>query len=314
MSNTKAAKATTLNIDLTDPLFINLGRRKYTEKYTKIPLKAYPEEVLKVFEALYRLVKLELTDETTSISVLASAEGFPQRLIGPKVFQVGGKLGVKIDKEFYAFDKNIVEDEIKYSLNGKSVTLQAEGKNPLFKVTLGSGLAIKLPVYMNINETAAEGESAYYGFKDLEESLSIFDNEEYIVKQVGAPSAGGSTVFTALKHLPIGSYTVISAKNAAGKFGPVLNLIIKPQEEIEVVSQIKNPATEKWENQTQKVSPDICLKIQGNTALKNSLMGAELSESDKVLLIVSGQSENKEGKTIVQAAFDYSESPLKFEF
>lgn len=311
MSKTKAI---TLNINLSDALFSNLGRRKYNEKYTKVPTKAYPEEVSLVFEALYNLVGISLNDETSSLTVLSSAEGYPQRLIGPKVFQVNGQLGVKIDKDFYAFDKAAVEDEIKYSLNGKSVTLQAEGKNPLFKVVLGNGLAIKLPVYMNLNEQAAEGDSAYYGFKDLEEALSILDNEEVIKVQVGSPSSGGGTTFTALKYLPIGTYEVLSAKNSAGKFGASLNIVLKTLESCSLSAQVKNPSTEKWEVLETEVVAGSALKIQGNTALKNSLMGSELTEEDKVLLVVTGQTKNNEGKIVVQAAFDYSASRLKFEF
>ena len=88
-------KAVTLSLNLNDANFSGLGRRKYSEKYTSIPVSAYPEAVGQVFNALYKLLGLELTNENSPLSVLASPEGFPQRLIGPKVFQVDGVLGVK---------------------------------------------------------------------------------------------------------------------------------------------------------------------------------------------------------------------------
>ena len=87
-------KAITLSLNLNDANFSGLGRRKYSEKYTAIPVSAYPESVSQVFTALYKLLGLELTNENSPLSVLASPEGFPQRLIGPKVFQVDGILGV----------------------------------------------------------------------------------------------------------------------------------------------------------------------------------------------------------------------------
>ncbi len=307
-------RAVTLSLSLSDSNFSGLGRRKYNDKYTKIPVAAYPEDVKLVFETLYKLVGVELTDETASISVLASDEGFPQRLIGPKVFQVNGSLGLKIDSEFYAFTQTVTEDEIKYSLAGKALTLQSEGKQPVFKLTLGSGLAIKLPIYINKNESANEGENPYYTFADLEETLSIADNAELIKAQVGSPNSGGKTTFTALKSIPEGEYKVLSAKNESGKYGAVLAMQISPLVTSEISAQEKNPSTEKWELNQVQVEPGTVLKIQGNTALKNSLMGAELSEEDNVKLVVVSKSKNKDGNVVVSAFFDYSDSRLKFEF
>jgi hypothetical protein len=311
---TSSKKAVTLSLNLSDPNFIGLGRRKYTEKYTVVPVKAYPEEVKTAFNILYQLVGLELTDETACISVLASEEGFPQRLIGPKVFQVEGILNLKIGSELYPFTKTQTEDEVKYTLNGKALALQAEGKQPVFKLTLGSGYAIKLPIYINKNELAAEGENPYYTFADLEETLAIYENEALIKTQVGSPSTGGKTLFSALKYLPELSYNVLSAKNESGKYGAVLAMQVSPTESCIITVQDRNPQTEKWELAETSVEPGTVIKIQGNTALKNSLMGSELTVDDNVILKVTSKSENKEGNTVVSAFFDYSNSRLKFEF
>lgn len=308
------SKAITLSLTLNDLNFTGLGRRKYSEKYTVVPVKAYPEAVSQVFEALYKLLKLELTDETASLSVLASPEGFPQRLIGPKVFQVDGVLGLKVDKAFFPFDRKATEDETVYTINGKKVLLQADGKNPIFKLALANGLAIKFPVYCNYSEELNDGTGGYYSFTDLEEALELADNAEAICKIVGSPSSGGSTTFTALRHLPVGNYNVISAKNAVGKYGPSLEVLLNSDEELELCTQQKNPSTEKWEDTIVKVPTGSVLKVQGNTSLKNSLMGSELTEADKVILEVIGQSKNKEGKVVVDVFFNYENSSLKFEF
>ena len=307
-------KAITLSLNHNDPNFTGLGRRKYTEKYTAVPVAAYPEAVSQVFNALYKLLNLELTDETASISVLASPEGFPQRLIGPKVFQVDGVLALKVDKTIYPFEKRVTEDETVYTLNGKKVLLQAEGKNPVFKLALANGVAIKFPVYCNYSEELNDGAGGYYSFTDLEEALELADSAEAITKIVGSPSSGGSTTFTALRHLPVGNYSVISAKNTVGKYGPSLEVLLNSDSELELCAQQKNPSTEKWEDAIVKVPAGSVLKVQGNTGLKNSLMGSELTEADKVTLEVIGQSKNKEGKIVVDAFFNYENSPLKFEF
>ena len=303
-----------LSLSLTDPNFSGLGRRKYTDKYTLVPVSAYPEDVKAVFQALYKVIGVELTDETASLSVYASPEGFPQRLVGPKVFQMEGKLGVKVKDTFYFFDKEVKEDEVVYTLKGKKLTLQADGKNPLFKLILGQGIALKLPIYMNANEKAAEGEPAYFGFADLESALASYYNEEQIALQVGSPSSGGSISFTALKFLPIGTYNVESAKNATGKFGATLNIVLSTLVEIGITVQEKDPVTEKWGLVQVTLPAESKLKIQGNTALKNSLMGAELTAKDKVQMVITGQENDKEGKIIVKAFFDFDNSPLKFEF
>jgi len=307
-------KTITLSLNLNDPNFSGLGRRKYSEKYNNVPVAAYPEDVKAVFTALYKLLKLELNDETSSLSVLASAEGFPQRLIGPKVFQVEGILGLKVGANFFPFSKEAIEDEIKYTLNGKTVTLQADGKNPLFRLTLGGGLSIKLPVYCNINAELPADTVGYYGFAELEEALLRIDNAEVITKIVGSPNAGGNTVFTALRNLPPQVYNVVSAKNSTGKYGATLDILLTADNELEVTAQQKNPATEKWEDVVVKVAPGTQLKVQGNTGLKNSLMGAELTTEDTVRLAVVSQEKNKEGKIVVNAFFDYENSRLKFEY
>jgi hypothetical protein len=307
-------KTITLSLNLNDPNFSGLGRRKYSEKYNNVPVAAYPEDVKAVFTALYKLLKLELNDETSSLSVLASAEGFPQRLIGPKVFQVEGTLGLKVGASFFPFSKEATEDEIKYTLNGKTVALQADGKNPLFRLTLGGGLSIKLPVYCNINAELPADTVGYYGFAELEEALLRIDNAEVITKIVGSPNAGGNTVFTALRNLPPQVYNVVSAKNSTGKYGATLDILLTADNELEVTAQQKNPATEKWEDVVVKVAPGTQLKVQGNTGLKNSLMGAELTTEDTVRLAVVSQEKNKEGKIVVNAFFDYENSRLKFEY
>jgi hypothetical protein len=307
-------KAITLSLNLNDANFSGLGRRKYTEKYTPVPVKAYPEPVTQIFTALYVLLGLELNDETASLSILASPEGFPQRLIGPKVFQIEGKLGLKVDKAFFEFEQKAGEDEIEYSLKGKKLSLQAEGKNPVFKLALGSGLAIKFPIYCNYAEDLNDGTGGYYTFTELEEALAIVDNTEVIKKIVGSPSAGGKTLFTALKYLPVGSYKVLTAKNSVGKYGATLEIIVCPEQKIEVNIQQKNPATEKWEIVLTEVEIGANLKVQGNTALKNSLMGAELVEDDNVYLDVTGQTKGEDGKIQVASFFNYEQSKLKFEF
>lgn len=311
---TSSNKATTLSLNLNDPNFTGLGRRKYTEKYTVVPVSAYPEPVSQVITALYKLLKLELTNDTAPISVLASPEGFPQRLIGPKVFQIDGVLALKVDKNIFPFEKQVTEDETIYTLNGKKILLQADGKNPVFKLALANGLAIKFPVYCNYSEELNDGAGGYYSFTDLEKALDIAENADVISKIVGSPSSGGSTTFTALRHLPSGSYSVISAKNAVGKYGPSLELLLTADSDLEICTQQKNPATEKWEDATTLVAAGTTLKVQGNTNLKNSLMGSELTESDKVALEVIGQSKNKEGKIVVDVFFNYENSPLKFNF
>lgn len=308
------SKAITINLNLSDANFSGLGRRKYQEKYTVIPTSAYPEPVTQVFNALYKLLGLELNDETASLSVLSSPEGFPQRLIGPKVFQVGGVLGLKVNKAFYLFEQKAAEDEIEYSLNGKKLSLQSENKSPVFKLALGSGLAIKFPIYCNYSEELNDGAGGYYTFAELEEALAVVDNSEAIKKIVGSPSAGSKTSFTALKHLPLGSYKVLSTKNSVGKYGPTLEIIISPEQAIELKTQQKNPATEKWELISSEVEAGTNLKIQGNTALKNSLMGTELVEEDNVYLDVTGQSMGEDSKILVSCFFNYENSRLKFEF
>jgi hypothetical protein len=72
---------TTLSIELSNELFAGLGRRKYSTKYVCVPVRAYGPEVLEVMTAFYKLVNLELTDETASIGVIASEQGFPQRVV-----------------------------------------------------------------------------------------------------------------------------------------------------------------------------------------------------------------------------------------
>jgi hypothetical protein len=309
-------KTITLSLNLNDPNFSGLGRRKYNDKYNNIPVNAYPEDVKTVFTALYKLLKLDLTDETASLSVLASPEGFPQRLIGPKVFQTDGVLGLKVGPTFFPFTQEVTEDEIKYTLNGKNIALQADGKNPLFRLTLGGGLSIKLPVYCNINTELPADTVGYYGFAELEEALLVVDNVATISKIVGSPNAGGGskTVFTALRNLPTQNYSVVSAKNSTGKYGATLDILLVADNELELIAQQKNPATEKWENVLVKVEPGTQIKVQGNTGLKNSLLGAELVADDKVALAVVGQEKNKEGKIVVNAFFDYENSRLKFEF
>jgi hypothetical protein len=307
-------KALTLSLNLNDPNFTGLGRRKYTEKYTVIPVSAYPEPVTQAMTALYKLLKLDLTDETACLSILASPEGYPQRLIGPKVFQVDGVLGLKVDKVFYPFEQQVTEDEVVYTLASKKVAIQADGKNPVFKLVLAAGVAIKFPVYCNYADELNEGQGGYYSFAELEEALAVTDNKEAIAKIVGSPSAGGKTMFTALRYLPAQKYKVISAKNGAGKYGPTLEIIISADTDLEISTQQKNPETEKWDQVLTQVPAETVLKIQGNTSLKNSLMGAELTEADTVYLEVVSQSKNKEGKIVVDAFFDYEQSPLKFTF
>lgn len=307
-------KAVSLSLTLSDSNFTGLGRRKYTEKYTAVPVSAYPEDVKAVFTSLYNLLGIELTDETASLSVLASEEGFPQRLIGPKVFQVDGVLNLKVGSELYPFTQEVTEDEVKYNLNGKSLTLQSEGKQPIFKLTLGGGYSVKLPIYINKKEVVVEGEDAYYGFKDLEEILAIVENKVLIAEVIGGPSSGSKILFSALKGLEPGQYKVLSAKNESGKYGAVLAMQITPIETTVMTVQEKNPATEKWENVEVTVEPGTVAKIQGNTSLKNALMGAELTTEDDVILTVVSKAPNKDGNIVVTAFFDYSDSRLKFEF
>lgn len=309
-------KAISLSLSLNDQNFAGLGRRKYTEKYTQIPVSAYPEQVVSVFTALYKLIDQELNNETASLSVLASAEGYPQRLIGPKVFQVDGELGVKIGSTFHKFTKEVSDDEIKYTLNGKVATLQSEDKTPLFKLAVGGGMSIKLPIYCNYGEDLNDGAGGYYDFKALEEAFSVLDNAELVKKMIGAPSSGGgNTVFTSLRNLPAGVYNVSSTKNGAGKYGPTLEILVTSDQTLEILTQQKNPATEKWEEIASVVEPNTVIKIQGNTSLRNSLMGSELTKADNVTLHIVSQEKNKEGKIVVSAFFDYENSPtLKFEF
>jgi hypothetical protein len=302
-------KAISLSLSLTDNNFIELGRRKYSEKYTVIPVRAYSEDVKEVIESLYNLVGLELEDENSCLSILASEEGFPQRLIGPKVFQVNGVLNLKIANGLYPISQVQSEDEIKYQLNGKNLVLQAEGKQPVFKLVLKSGVSIKFPVYINKNE-----QGDYYGVDALDSALNQSDNAELLSQIIGSPSSGTRMALSALKHLPVGTYSVISAKNEIGKYGPALNLVVSSDTELTIAVQERNSTTERWETVESLVPANSPIKVQGNTALKNSLMGSDLTQEDSVKLCVIDQTENKEGKTIVNACFDYSESRLKFEF
>lgn len=89
---------------------------------------------------------------------------------------------------------------------------------------------------------------------------------------------------------------------------------ITPIETTVMTVQEKNPATEKWENVEVTVEPGTVAKIQGNTSLKNALMGAELTTEDDVILTVVSKAPNKDGNIVVTAFFDYSDSRLKFEF
>jgi hypothetical protein len=91
-------------------------------------------------------------------------------------------------------------------------------------------------------------------------------------------------------------------------------VLLTSDSELEICTQQKNPATEKWEDVTVTVPASSVLKVQGNTNLKKSLMGSELTEADKVTLEVIGQAKNKDGKVVVDAFFNYENSPLKFEF
>jgi hypothetical protein len=260
--------------------------------------------------AFYKLVGLELTDETASIGVISSEQGFPQRVVGPKVYQKDGVLGVKIGSELYSFKTEITEDgEARLTLNGKAATLLAEGKNPIFKLAVGSGNFIKLPVYINYNEDT----QSYYEFKDLEVALT---DSSAIAKIVGEPrvkgeSTGGVT-FSDLKSMPTGRYQIVSAKNASGKYGPTLDILLKTSEEITIPTYTKGENG--WGLAESVVPAGSVVKVGGNTALKTSLMGTELKEADNVYLDVTGSRLNKEGKTIVLCDLDYSDSSLKFEF
>jgi hypothetical protein len=260
--------------------------------------------------SFYKLVGLELTDETASIGVISSEQGFPQRVVGPKVYQKDGVLGVKIGSELYSFSTEITEDgEAKLSLNGKAVTLLAEGKNPIFKLAVGNGNFIKLPVYVNFNEET----QSYSEFKDLEAALT---DPSAIAKVVGEPrvkgeSTGGVT-FSDLKSIPVGRYQIVSAKNSTGKYGPTLDILLRTSTEVSIPVYTKGDSG--WGLTESLVPAGSVVKVGGNTALKTSLMGTELTEADNVYLDVTGARLNKEGKTIVLCDLDYSDSPLKFEF
>jgi hypothetical protein len=261
--------------------------------------------------SLYKVVGLELTEENASIAVIASEQGFPQKVVGPKVYQREGTLGIKIGEELYPFQTETTEDgEVKLTLNGKATTLIPEGKNPVLKIAVGSGNFVKLPIYMNFSEES----QTYYEFSDLESALG---SPEAIAIIVGTPREKGSGVgraFSDLKLLPIGTYRVIYAKNVQAKYGPSLDMLVSYESDLEIEVYNKNPETEKWELGLGTVAAGTPIKISGNTALRASLMGTELLESNNVLLEIVGHRTNKEGKIIVDASFDYSVSNLKFDF
>ena len=81
-----------------------------------------------------------------------------------------------------------------------------------------------------------------------------------------------------------------------------------------IATQQKDPVSEKWLSADTEVLAGSQLKVQGNTSLRSSLMGTELVAADKVTLELVSKSLNKDGNTVVICAFDYSNSPLKFEF
>lgn len=142
----------------------------------------------------------------------------------------------------------------------------------------------------------------------------MLQNKVLIAEVIGGPSSGSKILFSALKGLEPGQYKVLSAKNESGKYGAVLAMQITPIETTVMTVQEKNPATEKWENVEVTVEPGTVAKIQGNTSLKNALMGAELTTEDDVILTVVSKAPNKDGNIVVTAFFDYSDSRLKFEF
>jgi hypothetical protein len=297
----------TLDINLSNDLFSPLGRRKYTTKYTTVPVTAYPEAVKEVMENFYKLLNLELTDSTASIAVVSSEQGFPQAVSGPKVYQVDGVLSVKVGPGLYPFTTEVIEDEQVLKLFGKKATLLSDGEKPVIRVTLNANQAIKLPVFVKYNEDS----QSYYNFSDVESALGNETAISNVVGEVKSNTEGG-LIFSDLKRLPVERYLVHSAKMAVGKYGDVLAMVLSSKEDLTFETYTSNDNV--WTLTETLVPAGSKIKVNGNTALKRSLMGTTLVLEDNVYLDITGSRLTKEDKLIVEASFDYEDSRLKFEF
>lgn len=311
-----------LRFSLEVPMFSGLNRAKYAEKYTKIPLKAYPAEALALMQSLYDILKIVLTDESNSLTVIASEAGYAQRLVGPRVYKDGDSLNpeeepgskardsknlyIKVGQEKVYIDQDMTEDGLPvYKVNGKTCSIVPIGDNPALQVPLGSGRLAQIPFF-----TLRKEDDSNATFDDFVQRTAYGD-----YSLIGTASAGGSKdpmYFSALKYLPVGRYLVAkTAVKEGGTYGPKVKITLLMEAEAKISTSQK--VEDLWMQVETDVPVGAKVVVDANTGLTKALMGTMLEPENKVYLDVVSK-EERDGKMFVDAAFDFSESPLRFSY
>lgn len=297
-------------ISLENPLFAGLGRRKYSEKYTPVPLTVYPEEATNAFTVLYELLGATLSEENSPLVVVSAETGYPQRLIGPRVFRIPADvsstaketLAIVIGRENFPIDLKVDDDGlITFKVGKKNATLEAIGKSPFLKLPLGNKNFLMIPFFV----ASSEDDQAQRTYEEFQTALVAED-----LSVVGVQKVGGANYFSALKNLLPGRYKVkYSTFKDGGSYGmkavfklEVPDFLINEP----VLCSVKSPEG-LWSQEPVIMQEGYSLSVDSNKKLYGALMGDCIQPSDNVVLEIIS-SEVIDGKTFVKAELDWNQS------
>lgn len=289
----KSVSVKTLTFNLNDPLFQAYGRRRYEQDYTVIPAKAYSINLAELIAAFESTFNFEPEDTLTVVA----ADGYAQRVAGPKIYTDGGALVVKYGKQ----SATLTYDSGDLSINGQPITVILEGENPVAVISIGKGLKALVPFRTAKSEEKISGK----------EIVANIENGDFSnIQAVGV----GSINFTALKELSLSRYKVIKSELiSTGLYGPKTKLTLELIEPEELVCTVS--AEGKWVRETLALEAGAKIVIDANQSLHRSLQGLVLSAKDNVVLEVTRKEvDEAAGKTYVTAGFDFSASHLCFDF
>jgi hypothetical protein len=285
-----------LNFDLHNNEFIGFTRRTYTDQYTSVPAVAYSTDLAETITAFEKA--LGLAGQDLKPLTIISSEGYAQRLSCPRVYKKDSGLVLRYDRELIPVERVDNDGEITYKVCNSAAVITVFEDKPILQCTLPKGVKVFVPFHMAYEEGTKT--PTLEVIEALEQGVYSLVSE--------APGSGGSTSFSALKHLPLGRYTVLKTEGQQGKFGPKIKVTLECPEELEFICTTSTDGT--WSSELITVQAGAKIIVDANTSLQKALSGLTLEAKDNVILHVVSKriDEDDDNKVYVTANFDFSKS------